>query len=515
MRVISFIWALMRRLPAAPLSAVMIGGMIAVVLSRVGWQHAIVALVLVAALCTALHAWRRYLRRGTHGTAAFASEGEIGRHGLRSPRGLILGRKGLSFLRFDKSGHLLTFAPTRSGKGTGCIIPNLLDHPGSAFVVDPKGENFAASGAFRRTLGPVHLLSPFGADADAARFNPLDFVRVGQAEEIDDAALIADMLVVPEGNETFWDSEARALIAMLVLHVVNDRIGTERTLHHVWSLLMLDNFGFDNLLDELKASSHQGIAIAARGFSQKEERERSAVISTAQTHMKIWRSPLLADATCTSGFRMEDMKRGTVSIYLVIPPELLDTYRPFVRLIVGLAIVAMTRKHARHARRTVFFLDEVAALGHMGPIESGIGWVAGYGVTLWLFFQDLDQLMKIYPRWRSVIANAAVRQAFNVTDYATARELSDMMGVRTVPVRHSGHAAHGPLTFLPNSFSTSEGDTARRLMTPDEIMTMPADRQLIFVQSCHPILAWKIRWFTERRLRHRNAKANRQYSVAD
>src|SRR5690606_14285308 len=143
---------------------------------------------------------------GTHGTAAFASAGEMARHGLRSPRGLILGRKGLRYLRFDRPGHLLTFAPTRSGKGAGCIIPNLLDHPGSAFVVDPKGENHAASAAFRHTLGPVHLLSPFGREAETSRFNPLDFVRVGQAEEIDDAALIADMLVVPDGHETFWDS---------------------------------------------------------------------------------------------------------------------------------------------------------------------------------------------------------------------------------------------------------------------------------------------------------------------
>lgn len=399
---------------------------------------------------------------------------------------------------------------TRSG-ATGCIIPNLLDHPDGVFVVDPKGENYAASGDWRRSHGPVHLIAPFGRDADAARFNPLDFVRVGQAEEIDDAALVADMLVVSSGPESFWDSEAKTLITLLILHVINDCLGSKRTLHHVWQLLMRDRDGFDGLLDMLAVSPHEAVATGARGFTQKEDRERSAVISTAQTHMKIWKSPLLAEATCQSDFRLEDLRRGATSIYLVIPPELLDTYRPFVRLMVGIAVVSMTRVGSRGRKRVIFFLDEVAALGHMGPIESGIGWLAGYDVTLWLFFQDLDQLMKLYPRWRSVIANCVVRQAFNVTDVATAKELSDMLGTKTIGVRSDGRSSHGPLNMLPTSFSINEGETARALMTPDEIMTMPADRQLIFVQSCHPILAKKIRWFDEPKFRSRNEAAKRLY----
>ena len=510
MRALAFLWALLVRAPMRFLgrTLVVLAGLSLVFV----WGFVPVAVLLGFVLGTGL--WlriRRHRKWATlHGSARFATRRDLDGHGLRGRRGLILGRVGRAFLRFDRPGHLLTFAPTRSGKGAGSIIPNLLDHPGSVFVIDPKGENHAASSAFRESIGRVHAIAPFDRQVEASRFNPIDFIRVGEAEQIDDATLITDMLVVSSGPETFWDSEAKALITCLLLYVAHACTGPERTLSHVWTLLMRDQDGFDDLLEEVLAIDHAGIAAMARGFSQKEIRERSAVISTAQTHMKIWKSPLLARATEASDFMMEDLKRRPTSLYLILPPELLETYRPFVRLFVGLALVATTR--ARTARRepVVFFLDETAALGRMEPIEAGIGWLAGYGTSLWLFFQDLDQLMQIYPRWRSMIANCAVRQAFNVTDYATAAELSNMLGTRTVIAPSISRATAGPLSLLPNHFSTSEGLQARKLMTPDEVMAMPTTQQLLFVQACPPIRARKIRWFAEEPFRARKALAERR-----
>ena len=349
MRALAFLWALLVRAPMRFLgrTLVVLAGLSLVFV----WGFVPVAVLLGFVLGTGL--WlriRRHRKWATlHGSARFATRRDLDGHGLRGRRGLILGRVGRAFLRFDRPGHLLTFAPTRSGKGAGSIIPNLLDHPGSVFVIDPKGENHAASSAFRESIGRVHAIAPFDRQVEASRFNPIDFIRVGEAEQIDDATLITDMLVVSSGPETFWDSEAKALITCLLLYVAHACTGPERTLSHVWTLLMRDQDGFDDLLEEVLAIDHAGIAAMARGFSQKEIRERSAVISTAQTHMKIWKSPLLARATEASDFMMEDLKRRPTSLYLILPPELLETYRPFVRLFVGLALVATTR--ARTARR--------------------------------------------------------------------------------------------------------------------------------------------------------------------
>ena len=457
---------------------------------------------------------RLYLmpKSDTYGSAEFATESELRHAGLRKQRGLIIGKDRWGLLRFNRPGHLLTFAPTRSGKGVGCVIPNLLDHRWSAVVTDIKGENFQTTAEWRATQGPVHALAPFSRGMSTSRFNPLDFVRVGTPEEVDDAAMMAELLVVPKGGDTFWDSEAQNLIATLILYVAHEMPRERRNLYEVWSLLMRDEPAFRNMMVEIADSEHQTLRRLAQGFLQKEERERSGVVSTAQTHMKIWKSPLLAAATEESDFRLEDLRRRPTTLYIIVPPELLEVYRPFVRLIVGLAMAAMTRTHegnGGHGDRVLFLLDEVAALGHMPTIESGIGYLAGYDVTLWLFFQDLDQLQKTYPKWRSIISNCNVRQAFGVSDYVTAYELSLMLGQRTVRSWSRGHALHSPFGVIPGSLNRHVHETGRSLLTPDEVMAMRERQQLIFLQACRPILAEKVKYFAEPVLARRIVKARK------
>lgn len=449
----------------------------------------------------------------THGSASFATASEIRHAGLRKHRGLIIGRDRGGMLRFNRPGHLLTFAPTRSGKGVGCVIPNLLDHRWSAVVTDIKGENHQVTAAWRATLGPVHALAPFSRGLTASRFNPLDFVRVGIPEEVDDAAMIADLLVVPGGGDTFWESEAQNLITTLILHVAHEMPKERRNLHEVWALLMQDEHAFRNLMVEMADKEHRTLSHMAKGFLQKEERERSGVVSTAQTHMKIWKSPLLAAATEVSDFRLEDLRRRATTLYIIVPPDLLDVYRPFVRLMVGLAMTAMTRTHegnGGNGDRVLFLLDEVASLGRMSPIEHGIGYLAGYDVTLWLFFQDLDQLQKTYVKWRSIIANCNVRQAFGVSDYLTAQELSLMLGHHTVKSWSQGHAIHSPFGVIPGSLNRHVHETGRALLTPDEVMAMKERQQLIFLQACRPILAIKIKYFAEPMLTRRLAEVQKR-----
>ncbi len=140
-----------------------------------------------------------FSKRDTHGSARFAGLADARKGKLLTGKGLILGRKHGRMLRYRGEGHLLTFAPTRSGKGVGCVIPNLLDYQGSVVVTDIKGENSDIARTYRATLGPVYELAPLGgAKANRATFNPLDFIRITTAYEVDDARLIAEMLVVPE-----------------------------------------------------------------------------------------------------------------------------------------------------------------------------------------------------------------------------------------------------------------------------------------------------------------------------
>ena len=211
----------------------------------------------------------------------------------------------------------------------------------------------------------------------------------------------------------------------------------------------------------------------------------------------------LAAITSKSTFRLEDLKNGVLSLYLIIPPEYVGVYQPFLRLMVGLSTAAMTRNRKIPRHPVLFLLDELPALGHMRPIEDGIGYLAGYGAALWLFVQDLDQLSQTYRKWRSMVANCAVRQAFNVQDPDTARLLSSMLGQRTVEVSNRGKAGRVFRLGLPSSFSETRSETGRPLLAPDEIMLLPEACELLFVQGCKPVLAEKVRYFKERRFRGR------------
>ena len=445
------------------------------------------------------------LRRPNHayGTATFAAPSDIRRAGLRKA-GLILGKKDGRFIRFNRPGHLLTFAPTRSGKGVGAVIPNLLDHPGSVVVTDIKGENYRITAKDRRARGRVVAFAPFDTDIDSAGYNPIDFIRTGTANDVDDARLIAEMIVAPETQEAnHWEREARVLLMGLLLFIATDLPPHRRNLREARMLLMRDRAGFDAVINAMRQSEHPAVCRVAEGFSQKEDKERSAVISTAQSRTEVFESPQLGAITAKSDFRMEDLKSGTLTLYIIVPPEYVTVYQPFLRLMIGLACAAMTRNARLPRHNVLFLLDELPALGHMRPIEDGIGYLAGYGASLWLFVQDLDQLSQTYRKWRSLIANCAVRQAFNVQDPDTARLLSSMLGQRTVRATNRGKAGRFPFLGWANSFSESESETGRPLLAPDEIMLLPESCELLFVQGCRPILAEKVRYYAERLFRGR------------
>lgn len=186
---------------------------------------------------------------------------------------------------------------------------------------------------------------------------------------------------------------------------------------------------------------------------------------------------------------------GLTGYLLFAPPEYLQAYRPFLRLMTGLATVAMTRNPARPKHPVLFIFDELPALGYMRPIEEGIGYLAGYSAKLWLFVQDLDQLEKTCPKARSMIANCAVRQAFNVQDPDTAKLLSEMLGTATVTMQSKGQSSALPFKLLTGAYHSGVFEGARQLMTTGEILTMDSKRQLLFVQGLPAIRARKIRYF--------------------
>jgi type IV secretion system protein VirD4 len=433
----------------------------------------------------------------SHGSADFAYARDLKKLGVKRKDGFILGKFEEKFVRFKQPGHLITFAPTRSGKGVGHVIPNLLDHPGSVVVNDIKGENYAVTGRYRREFSKVVTFAPF--DDNSSCYNPLDFIRVGTTDEIDDAALIADMIIVEDNsNDPFWSREAKNVITGLILYVANESPPALRNLGEVRYLIMQSKKDFEFTIRDMYKSKNPFVKKVAASVGATEPKVLASVLSTAKSQTAVWDSPRLTAITSRSDFQLEDLKKEPLSLYIIIPPEYLDVYKPIIRLMVGLSTTAMTRIKKVPPNPVLFLIDEFPALGHMKPIESGVGYLAGYGVALWMFIQDLNQIKDIYQRWGTFISNCSVRVAFGTNDVETAKVLSEMLGTTTIRVEGEG-TSEGERGLLgrKNSKSTNVSETARALMTPDEIMRMPNDAQLIFIQGGKPIVAEKVFYFKD------------------
>tara|TARA_R110000868_G_scaffold262401_2_gene521056 strand:- start:33474 stop:34997 length:1524 start_codon:yes stop_codon:yes gene_type:complete len=429
-----------------------------------------------------------------HGSADFATKKDLKESNLIRENGFLLGKFDNKFLRFRVPGHLITFAPTRSGKGVGHVIPNLLDHPGSVVVNDIKGENYAVTGRHRATFSKVITFAPFLENSGC--YNPIDFIRVGTSDELDDASLIADMIIVPGGGDEFWTNEAKNAVTGLILYVANESPAALRNLGEVRYLLMQDGKDFQLTIKDMQRSKNPIVQRMANSIAATEPKVLANVLSTAKSQTAVWDSPRLTAITSRSDFKLDDIKKEPTSFYVVIPPEYLDVYKPVVRLMMGITIATLTRTHEKPKDPTLFLIDEFAALGYMKNIESGVGYLAGYGISLWMFIQDLSQIKEDYPKWASLIANCGCRMAFGTNDFDTAKILSDMMGTTTVRVEGGGTSKEKGKWF-GGSVSTNISETSRALMTPDEVMRMPQDTEVVFVQGLKPIMAQKIRYFAD------------------
>lgn len=401
-----------------------------------------------------------------------------------------------ALLGLDDPGHCITVAGSRAGKGVSVIVPNLCLYPGSAVVIDPKGENATLTAA-RRGQGSdycegmgqtVYVLDPFKLVPNhvGATYNPLSVfdpdTLEGRELAIDDAALIADALVTPGGGrDAHWDESARSVLEALILHVVSTESPENRTLTRVRELLMRGvptstpdeegntNSGFKALLEGplRENDAFDGVvAMAAEALLDLADTERGSILSTARRNTKYLDSPAMKRVLAQSAFDLRDLKRQAMTVYLCLPASRLHTHARWLRLMVGLALAMMERERTRPAWPVLFFMDEFAALGKLDVIEAAAGLMAGYGVKLWPILQDLSQLKRHYPQsWETFLGNAGLHQFFGNTDLTTLEHVSKRLGKTAVLT----------VTESQNERAGTEGqgvstkiDTAE-LLRPDEV----------------------------------------------
>ena len=460
---------------------------------------------------------------GSHGTARFATLKDVQKTGLihkKNGAGVYCGGfhdkdSGQTYyLRHNGPEHVAVFAPTRSGKGVGLIIPTLLSWPGSVFVLDIKGENYAMTAGWRKKeINNIVLRFDPANEFESCAWNPLGEIRLGTRSQIRDAQNIALMVIDDDGKGVqgnHWRSAAFELLTGIILHALYkaNSVGREPCLHDCANMLTgvgdfaapepenefndRDSGALAGLFDEMcnvelnsdTPAQEAQLAIRSVGkrFSNTPPKELDSIISTANNTLSLYRDPIVGKNTGHSDFKITDLMDHDrpVSLYFITNPDDLVRMKPIARLLLTRIVAGLAsgmefdagRSKTAHKHRLLLMLDEFPALGKLDVFESALAYIAGYGIKAYIITQDVQQLYKAYTNHESIVSNCHVQLAYAPNKQETADWLSKMAGQTTVIKEHistSGKRFGGVL----QNVSVGYQETQRPLMTPDEIKRLP------------------------------------------
>lgn len=354
------------------------------------------------------------------------------------PHGLLLGwrqdKEPVSIWDNRNEGHLITVAPTGAGKGVSSVIPALLSWQGPAIVIDPRGENYAVTADRRRLMGQqVRLLDPFGVTSAPVTdaLNPLDILDICDDAFEDDALAIANMLIHPGSlrstTDPFWLERASALLATIITQLVaRNPVGCEVTLGQVAAALRCEDATLEMMLSNIGTKAKSTLTLSSNEFGTS--RTRAAIFASAASHVGFLRSFAVEAALSKSTISLDDIGAGLpMTIYFAIPQDKLATHAPLLRLWLGVMLMTLGRRRSQPKLPTLFLIDEAAQLGELEQLRTALTLMRGFGVRVWLFFQDMTQLSRIYSDWESILNNCTTQQFFKPATPFARRMLDEYL----------------------------------------------------------------------------------------
>jgi type IV secretion system protein VirD4 len=458
-------------------------------------------------------------RRSLHGDARFATRRELADAGLFGDRGIILGRVGRRCLMLAGQQGVALAAPPRAGKGTGVVIPNLLNWPDSIICVDIKRENWTLTAGFRAANGQeCFLFDPFSEEGRTARWNPFFYVSEDPIRRVNDLQRIAEMLYPdPPNVDPFWTASARSLFLGIALYLF-ETPSLPKTIGEVLRHGMAsDDEGFGEHWKRVIEGRNSGkyplssqCVRALYDVIDLAPVTASSIRKTFTSRLDLWLNPILDAATSANDFDLRELRRKPLSIYVGVNPDDLHRLRPVLALFFQQAIGLQTRTLPEHdptlKRQVLMLLDEFTALGRIPIIAESVSYLPGYNVRVLLVIQTPAQLREVYGAngAETMLKSLAARIVFAPKDVGDAREISDELGNTTVKVKTHSR----PLMDLSESKgrrqrSVSVSDQRRALLLPQEVKALGNEQAIVFYEGLRPIRCRKIRYFEDPRFTHR------------
>jgi type IV secretion system protein VirD4 len=465
-------------------------------------------------------------RRALHGDARFASAGEVAKAGLLGTAkgggpsilvGRLPSRFGGKFLALPGQLSVMLSAPTRSGKGVGVVIPNLLNWPDSVVVLDIKGENYDITAGYRAEHGQaVYAFSPFDECARSHRWNPLTAVRTSPLHRVGDLLTIGQVFFPNDGSgtssEAFFNDQARNLFLGLGLLLLE----TPELPRTIGELLRQSSGRGQSLKGHLSALIEQRKTAASLGHPplsdecidalqrllSNSENTLTSVVATLNAPLTIFADAVVDAATSADDFRLEDVRRRRMSIYVRIPPNRLASARPLLNLFFA-QLVSLNTRHLPEQDpslkvQCLLVNDEFTAMGRVGVITTAAAFLAGYNLRLLTVVQAMSQLDAVYgdKDARTFATNHGLQILYAPREQRDADEYSAMLGQFTERATSRGRSRsfsqHGH-----SSVSRNESEQRRALLLPQEFKELGSERLVVIFENCKPILGEKIRYHRE------------------
>lgn len=400
------------------------------------------------------------------------------------------------YLRHNGPEHVLTYAPTRSGKGVGLVVPTLLSWPQSTVITDLKGELWALTAGWRQkhARNKVLRFEPASSNGGVC-WNPLDEIRIGTEFEVGDVQNLATLIVDPDGKgmDSHWQKTSYALLVGVILHALYKakNEGTPASLPVVDAMLADPERDTGELWMEMATYghvdglNHPAVGSAARDMMDRPEEEGGSVLSTAKSYLALYRDPVVARNVSKSEFRIKDLMNhdDPVSLYIVTQPNDKARLRPLVRVLTNMIIRLLAdemsfekgRPVAHYKHRLLAMFDEFPSLGKLDILQESLAFVAGYGIKCYLICQDLNQLKSRetgYGPDETITSNCHVQNAYPPNRIETAEHLSRLTGQTTV-VKEQITTSGRRTSAMLGQVSRTIQEVQRPLLTPDECLRMP------------------------------------------
>jgi len=469
-------------------------------------------LPLLVLLVTGLVLLLKKDKRSLHGDARFATGADLSKHGMfkKTGQSIVVGSHGGKLVRLDGQQFVILAAPTRSGKGVGVVIPNLLEYGESLVVLDIKQENFDLTSGWRASQGQeIYLFNPFAEDRRTHRWNPLSYVSDDPAFRVSDLMSIAAMLY-PDGAEDqkFWVSQARNAFMAFTLYLFENwdderssgfpgGSGTP-TLGAVYRLSSGDGTDLKKYLKALSERSFlsgNARSAFANMLSQADETFAS-ILGTFKEPLNPWINPVLDKATSSNDFLLTDVRRKKMTIYIGIQPNKLAESRLIINLffsqLINLNTKELPKSNPDLKYQCLLLMDEFTSIGKVEIIASAVSYMAGYNIRLLPIIQSMSQLDATYGREvsRTIITNHALQILYAPREQQDANDYSDMLGYTTVRKKNVTHAREKTHNFT---------EERRALMLPQELKAMGPDKEVFLYEGIpHPVKCDKIRYYKDR-----------------